>query len=118
MMILGPQNFRLISGENWIVPTADKGIDYDSCSIQTHAPEDADFNSGVITVKKANINSHGAFVDINGTPVTITAPGVKELALADWIKAAYLKFECTTSGTAPREIQIAVCFKKLGFSVT
>lgn len=117
-MLIGPQNFRLVVGENLIVPTSDKGIDYDACSITTHAPEDADFNSGVITVKKSNINTHGSFVDINVTPVTITAPGVKELALADWGKVAFLKLECTTAGTAPREIQVSICFRKLGFSLT
>lgn len=86
----------------------------DACSIQTHNPEGTTFNSGVLTVKKCNMKT-GLPVDINASPVTITAPGVKELDSSDFYKTAYLVLECTTAASARTIIQGVVALKKLGF---
>lgn len=88
--------------------------DYDSCSIQTYNPEGATFNSGVITVKKSNVQAGGVPIDINPTPVTITQPGIKELVAADWEKCRYLVLQATTAASSATRILGTACLKKLG----
>ncbi len=92
--------------------------DSDSCSIQTHNPEGSSFNSGVITVKKANMRAGALPVDINAVPVTITQPGIKELSGADWEKGGYLVLQATTAATSATRILGSVCLKKLGRETT
>lgn len=77
------------------------------------------WDSGAITVKKANAKDLGSPVDINSTPVTISGNGLKELAFADFAKAAFLCLDVTTPATSTNTIvDIAICMKRFAFLVT
>ena len=115
------QDLNLTLGEKvGPIPLAGSdGIGWDAVSVQTHNPGAATFDSGVVTLKKSNIPDYATAVDLNVTPVTITAPGVKELAIADYGKAAFLWLDVTTQAASnATRIKVAVSLKRLGFSLT
>lgn len=101
------------------IPLADaQGNAWDSVSIHAVCTNDDDFDSGVITVRKGNTGNHGDAVGLNATPVTLTAPGMKELLIADYGKAAFLFMAVTTAASSSRRVKLAVSLKRLGFSLT
>lgn len=109
-----PFTVTLTKGEKVWIPTQDAGGDFTACSIHAEA-ENGSWSSGVVTVKKAN-GQNLAPVDINGSPVTISADGMKELAGTDWFKAGWLVLDVTTDGSAAL-VRGVVVLKRLGFSV-
>lgn len=112
-MISLTKQFQLTANNKLVIDLAEFPIDVDACSIQSTGT----FSSGVITVKKAN-SLAGSPVDINGSPVTISAAGVKELTGSDWFKARYLVLEATTAASPTTTIVVLdFAFKKLGFSI-
>ncbi len=88
--------------------------EFDACSIQAFNPEGSSFNSGVITVKKGNMQAGGLPADLAATPVTITGPGTTELVGSDWQKCGYLVLQATTAASTATRVMGSIRLRKLG----
>lgn len=93
------------------IPTGDN---WDCASIQTEALDATTFNSGVITVRKTNDITMTP-VDLDSTPITITAPGMKELVGSTWHKAGYLVLVVTTAASSRTIVKVSVSLRNLGY---
>lgn len=88
----------------------------DTCSIQAlNEDGNNDFDSGIITVSRANDPTRGGAA--LGGGVTITAPGLTALTGTEWFKNAWLQFAVTTQSANSRVVRLIVCMKKLYLSV-
>lgn len=88
---------------------------FDSVSIDAFLLQGSSFDSGVISVKKANRDGGEVSFD---TPATITAPGLTELSLADWVQASFLVLECTTAASSAARVLLTIQLTKIGFKIT
>ena len=88
---------------------------YDTVSVTAEMLQGgANFNTGVITVYKANTTESVAALD---TPVTLTAPGTTPLVSSDWLPTKYLTFACTTAASSATRVLLTVQLDKIGYKL-
>lgn len=114
-MVKNYELYLMNGNKVWIDLVRGDGVPYDAISIHTHNPQGTTFDSGVITIKKAN--SKTGLPAAVASAATITAPGVKELVLTDYDRAAYLVLDVTTASTGTVLLNVAVSLKKFGFPI-
>ena len=90
---------------------------FDAISVMAKMIQGSTFDSGVITFKKANC-INGDLEDLNATPVTMSAAGIKDLALADFAKTQFIVAKVTTASTGAARVELVFDLNTLGFSLT
>lgn len=88
---------RLTKNNKLFIPTRAVNGDFDNITLHFEV-EGSSWNSGVITVKKANTDNMAA-VDTSTPATTISADGFTTLTGGDWYGAALIVLDVTTEAS-------------------